>query len=56
MGYRDAQWYIKDTWIDFSATNSDKQAVVHHTFMDDGVPEMVKLLSVAHEHFIKQSV
>jgi len=30
MGYRDAQWYIKDTWIVFSIFA--KQAVVHHTF------------------------
>jgi len=31
MGNRDAQWYIKDTWIGFSMINITKQAVVHHT-------------------------
>jgi len=33
MGYRDAQWYIKDTWIGFSAKNIAKQAVACHTFI-----------------------
>jgi len=33
MGYTDVHWYIKDTWIGFSARNIAKQAVVHHTFM-----------------------
>jgi len=33
MGYRDAQWYIKDTWIGFSARKIAKQAVACHTFM-----------------------
>jgi len=33
MGYKDAQWYIKDTWIGFSARNIAKQAVAQHTFM-----------------------
>jgi len=31
MSYRDAHWYIKDTWIGFSARNIAKQAVVCHT-------------------------
>jgi len=33
MGYRDAQWYIKDAWIGFSMTKITKQAVAHPTFM-----------------------
>jgi len=33
MGYRDAYWYIKDTWIGFSVTNIAKQTIVHHAFM-----------------------
>jgi len=33
MGYRDAQWYIKDNWIGFSARRIAKQVVAHHTFM-----------------------
>jgi len=33
MDYRDAQWYIKDTWIGFSATHIAKQVVAHRTFM-----------------------
>jgi len=32
MGYRNAQWYNKDTWIGFSARKIAKQAVVHHIF------------------------
>jgi len=31
MGYRDVQWYIKDTWIGFSVRNIAKQAVEHCT-------------------------
>jgi len=33
MGYRDAHWYSKDTWVGFSMTNIAKQAVAHCTFM-----------------------
>jgi len=30
---RDAQRYIKDTWIGFSMIDITKQAVAHHIFM-----------------------
>ena len=33
MGYRDAQWYVKDTWIGFSTRSIPKQTVAHHTLM-----------------------
>jgi len=33
MGYRDAQWYIKDNWIGFSTRNIAKQVVACPTFM-----------------------
>jgi len=33
MGYKDAQGYIKDTWIGFSTRKIVKQAGAHHTFM-----------------------
>jgi len=33
MGYRDAYWYIKDTWIGFSMTKIAKQPVAHCTFI-----------------------
>jgi len=48
MGYRNVQWYIKDTctWIGFSAINIAKQAIAHHTFMASQ-PEMAQLLPVA---------
>jgi len=37
MGYRDADWYIKDTWIGFSGKNIAKQDVAHHTFVTSRV-------------------
>jgi len=57
MDYRDAQWCVKGTWIGFNMKNFAKQAVAHHIygFFDDGLLEMVKLLSVAHQHFRKQN-
>jgi len=58
MGYSDAQWYIKDTWLDFSATNIGIQAVVCYTFMASltmGCLKMVELLPIAHECFRKQN-
>jgi len=33
MGYRDAQRYIKDTWIGFSTRKIAKEAVVRCTFI-----------------------
>jgi len=58
MGYRDAQWYIKDTWISFSARNIAKQATtVHYTFysfLGLGIFEMEKLLPVACKWLRKQ--
>jgi len=33
VGYRNAHWYIKDTWIGFSTRKIAKQALVRHTFM-----------------------
>jgi len=53
MDYRDAQWYIKNTRVGFSVRKITKQAVGFYSFLDDGLPEMVKLLPVAHECFRK---
>jgi len=33
MGYRDAYWYIKNTWIGFSVRNIAKQALACCTFI-----------------------
>jgi len=42
MYYRDAQWYIKDTWIGFSTRNIAKQAVACCTLMASQVMGCLK--------------
>jgi len=60
MGYRDAYWYIKYTWIGFSMTNTAKQAVVHCTFMAfqswAAWNDEIITCSVAHEWLRKRNL
>jgi len=59
MGYRDAHWYIKDTWIGFSTKNIVKQVVAHLMFMVSwvlGCLIMAKLLPVACKRLRKQNL
>jgi len=56
MGYRDAQWYSKDTWIGFSKNNIAKQAVACHTLwlLKSWAAWMAKLLSVAYKPLVEK--